>query len=977
MLGIELYINDTQVDLPVEGIPMPINKQISDIQQPDTRQSDFTKTIRIPGSKANDQLFGNIFDLASFIENTSETNFNPDFDPNLKAKAVVYENGEDVFNGYAQLVAVRRTDNEGIEYDIVIYGSLAELFKSIGDSELDDLSFSEFDHEYSLANIDNSWDTSIIVSGSPVAFEYGNGYVYPLIDYGYSVDLKNFNINSLFPAIYAKEYIDKIFPAAGFVYDSDFFDSTFFKKLIIPFNGPNFKMSDSDINDRLYRATKTAQTELATTSAGATNYTIIFNDDSTGTNYDNSAQFDTANGIYTVGTGLQGTFNIVANLQLGARFVPDTSGVAVTMVHKLKVVCSIVKIDAAGVQTVLNSASETFSTLDQITTSHTWDTSDLSGGIYDGHVVFASGPVVLNETDTIRVVTSSFVELQTNNVNEMFQIVSSGLYMDGTYYFQVNTDSFTYNVVDNANYVEGMTIDMNAAVPQGIKQKDFLMSIIKMFNLYVQPDADVSNKLIIEPRDEYYLPINIAANVIDLSAKLDISKEFVINPMGLLDAKEYVFQYQPDGDYLNDRYQNAWNEPYGSRRFEITNDFIDNVKTIDVIFSATPSYGDDSSDRIIPRIVTIDENNVAAPTKGNIRILQYTGMKSSNLPWYINSDTSGQVSYSTYPYAGMLDDPYDPTVDLSWGVPAEIYYTNLWHDINYTNKNLVNNYYKRMLNEITDRNSKVIHAYFDLNSFDIKKMDFRKTYYFDREYFRLNRIMDYLPSANETTLCEFIQIREGLTFTSTITEATDVFQDDRKPRFRTSFDWGYNKSTRNQTVSGEDNRIASDVRGAVIGGDGNSVGEACHTVFISGIDNVIVGDVSGVVVQGNNNRIYVSDVYAIGCNGEEITEPGVYINGQLHEGWELLTSSKLAGFNKRVYLLDASGGAFTVYLPLASSMEGTFVTFKKIDSSANAVTIDANTVGDTIDGSGSVNLAAQYDVITIWANNDEYFIISQ
>jgi len=58
---------------------------------------------------------------------------------------------------------------------------------------------------------------------------------------------------------------------------------------------------------------------------------------------------------------------------------------------------------------------------------------------------------------------------------------------------------------------------------------------------------------------------------------------------------------------------------------------------------------------------------------------------------------------------------------------------------------------------------------------------------------------------------------------------------------------------------------------------------------------------------------------------------------------------------------NAVGGAMTVNLPAAIG-KGRLVTIKKIDSSANAVTIDGNS-SETIDGATTYSLAAQYDVV--------------
>lgn len=61
---------------------------------------------------------------------------------------------------------------------------------------------------------------------------------------------------------------------------------------------------------------------------------------------------------------------------------------------------------------------------------------------------------------------------------------------------------------------------------------------------------------------------------------------------------------------------------------------------------------------------------------------------------------------------------------------------------------------------------------------------------------------------------------------------------------------------------------------------------------------------------------------------------------------------------------NAAGGAITVSLPAAAASSGKRLTVKKIDASANAVTIDGSGA-ETIDGAATVSLTAQYQSITI------------
>ena len=65
--------------------------------------------------------------------------------------------------------------------------------------------------------------------------------------------------------------------------------------------------------------------------------------------------------------------------------------------------------------------------------------------------------------------------------------------------------------------------------------------------------------------------------------------------------------------------------------------------------------------------------------------------------------------------------------------------------------------------------------------------------------------------------------------------------------------------------------------------------------------------------------------------------------------------------------VDATSGAITVTLPVATNCGGRQVAIKKIDSSVNSVTI-ARASTDTIEGSASMALASQWDKQTLISN---------
>lgn len=77
----------------------------------------------------------------------------------------------------------------------------------------------------------------------------------------------------------------------------------------------------------------------------------------------------------------------------------------------------------------------------------------------------------------------------------------------------------------------------------------------------------------------------------------------------------------------------------------------------------------------------------------------------------------------------------------------------------------------------------------------------------------------------------------------------------------------------------------------------------------------------------------------------------------------------------KVILADATGGAFTVTLPVAETVKGLVLTVKKIDAGANAVTVDGDG-SETIDGATTYALSSQYKFVTVYSDGVEWWVIS-
>ena len=730
------FVSDSfQVDL-TESVSLPITKTIIDIREPEKRQSDYSKTITLPGTSNNNKIFNHIFKLDRATINETTINYQPDFNPNLKVDAILYRSGIPQITGYLQLNNIKRVDGD-IEYEVIIIGKFANMFQDLGEKNLNELDLSAYDHEWNRDNIVNSWATSIIknnatyvnfnVSGVPS----GEGYVYPLIDRGNSVGFGEitYPLNTMYPSVYVKQIVDSIFNEAGYRYESAFFNSERFKRLVVPFSGGEFRMSAQEVEDRQFDAEITTPYSFIQTA----NLPQLVTFDTL--NKDTSpAGFDISTDIFTMPAGLAGENTYRCSLKIQ---VTNVSGATFAINTILVCIVQIVQVTSLGVRRIIGAISN-FVNLTNV--------PNLDSVL--ATIEAQSSLTKINEGDEV------FAEFL------FFPTVSLAA-TDIT--IEALADSIFFNSPSSI-YQEGALLSLSNSLPEKVKQAEFLTWLIRAFNLYYQVDQIDSKKFIIEPRDEFYLN-----DFEDITNYLDVSKEIDIAPMGLLDFRNFQMQYKEDDDEFNKKYQEVYREPYATKKFNVNNDFIKGDKTVELGFSPSPLSDSKLHTRIMTKIRPEDftTGKKDMPTY-NIRLLYYGGIINDVRGFTMTYGASGSSTYS-FPYAGMVDNVYSPTFDLGCGLSRAINYGSFVRDaVQLTDANLFNLYWKRTIEEITDKDSKVVTAYFKFSPLQLNNLSFRKFYKIDKQFYRLHSV-EYDLSSKDTTKVQFLKLKTSPVFTPSTT----------------------------------------------------------------------------------------------------------------------------------------------------------------------------------------------------------------
>jgi hypothetical protein len=973
----------------IEGIDIPIDKGIStvltfsikDIQQPDKVKSSFSKTIKLPGSKAiNDKL--------NFI---FEVNSDSTFNPNLKLDAVYYQNDIAVFSGFIQLKDIHKKDYNQVEYSVVLFGETANIFRELGNKFLNDagMNWQELDHDYTRVIQENSWDTSYILNGAVTPFALGSGYVYPMINYGNDTDINVYNVNEMFPAVYAKEYIDRMFLDAGYTYTSNFFNASLFRHLIIPFNGKEF----SPLQSTLLARKVEANTPLFV-SSGLDNYTLdtsLYPESDWQSNtirlsneiVDSNNQYNPTTGTITVGEN--GTYRITFDVTLQIDTTPDAGAAAVggvvggadypLFINKfgLKVNGTDVNTSTAHAYATNLTPAVTYSTANPTTYPDTnfRDSDGLTDRNYNPPNKYQLNvDIQLQAGDVVTIDLLSKWE----GVAYADNSVSPTIYYP---YIDSNISNFpnlgyfadfkiimlegflSFDVIDSY-YSEGDTIDMFTVIPDKVKQRDFLTSIIKMFNLYMIPDENNPKNIIIEPRADFY-----TTDIIDWSDKLDYSQEHTLTPTAVTNKQKYIYTYKKDADYYNKKYENSWLDVYGTRDVYLENDFNKTEHKTELIFSPTPMVGQLSNNRVISTIIDVDQTLQQKTIKSNIRILYYSGLKNSSNNW-VHEALAGNVFRGEYPYAAHFNDPYVASIDINFGLPKEIYYDNTFQTITITNNNLYETYHRKELEQLTDKDSKIFKGYFLLNPTDIANLSFRPSYFFDNEYWTLHKVM-YASSEYKPSKCEFLKLKAVPTPTVITEEIIGVgfksIGDEEAPKMFQDILSGDNiLNMKSSHVDGLDNFIDKTAMFVDIKGDSNKVFTGSKNITIQGDNNVIESNLENITLINTSNVT--------------VTESNItYINGQKKGGdGILLVSSGTYSQDLSIvgYEADCTSGIVTINL-LEGLYEGYEQTFKKI-AGDNDLVIDARFISGQVESDSSIRITKINDSVTLYYNGVDYNI---
>ncbi len=347
----------------------------------------------------------------------------------------------------------------------------------------------------------------------------------------------------------------------------------------------------------------------------------------------------------------------------------------------------------------------------------------------------------------------------------------------------------------------GQTYDLDKVMNKDYKQTDFVKGVAHAFNLQITTDEGTKT-VNIEPFNSFYKPFSSA---IDWTYKLDRSKEISDKWLENDLKRTLVFKYKSDGNdakvkIRGEKYFSGIEDEFPYREilpdtFEKGNSTFENpffagtynAKDTDTIqfFSSSNSSFNDTAFSACLWTEDVSSNAESRPDKGYEflpRLLYWkkyspnpsnTNSKRARVQTWSNTTkvvsagvtgSSGLLS-DIYPQATMINEDSTTSPVLSYGNV----YVRDYDDVNKTyssyivGKGLYDTYYKDSI-EMLKENPRMRTSYIALKISDIVNLDFTKLVYIDGAYWRINKIIDFIPNKNESTKVELIQFTQQSAF---------------------------------------------------------------------------------------------------------------------------------------------------------------------------------------------------------------------
>ena len=767
MLVLKVKYNNTWTDLDLYGDEsINFQKSVLEVQEFEKRSSDFTKQFRIPGTEINNRVMGNIFKIN--LEDSS-------FDPKQSLECALTISGQVLLVGSMRLEKMY-VNVDKVDYEVVVYSQVGSLASAISERTLCDLDFSEYTHTLNYQNIVSSWTNGL----------YNGDIIYPFIHYGYDDEdlIPDFEFTETQysfdsptrplpfwyykPSIRVSKVIEKILNESGYQMNSSYLNSEEFENIYMPLSFSSDLGVQTIVDISFYASLSTSN------DIPVGEHNVIFDIELS----DTSNNYNNLTGEYTITAEGKYSFKVDYTLStidcceyegdpyyhLYDRFVRDRGGVKTTFDDRfLGYNCNATDVPFTKTITINVGPGQDWQIGDKISfgtkkevedcNSYTITSSDNNHSDIEYYACEDDTTPI-----TLRVYAGSPETICANPDIPPVFIQHSGTIVDNGPCASIHTCDATINFLSTfllydtpSEPGDGSDVIINENMSCDTTQLDFLKGIFTHYNMVVVPDPDDPITLVIEPWVNWVNDSDV--RVKDWTNLLDISKDVQIQPLVDNDNRYVKFTDQEDTDYLNALHQDNLNTIFGEGVYDSGSQIVQKTKTIDTIFSPTPSEQLDGSARmIVPKLYEEDDAGNLSVLSTNPRLLYYNGMIDINDTYYVRDENDVVHSHTSYPCMSIAQQLNTTSPDinvktLSWNKVYN-YYSQL---SGFNTINAEGSYYelfwKDYFVDVYDSDSRLITAYFNIpyqEFLDIRLNDrIQISGLFGNTLWRINKISDY------------------------------------------------------------------------------------------------------------------------------------------------------------------------------------------------------------------------------------------
>jgi len=693
MQNIKVLIDNKQVDLPTDSFILNMTYSLKDkngIAINTGSRSEYS--FEFPATNNNNLIFSRFWDIA---ENTANKQVFLD--------AYIEVNGMAFFQGKCQLTGVDiRPDLyywQGKTYKVAFYGNNVDWTVQVGN---------KFLYEYDYGT--HTYNDSNIYLGLANVYSIFTSYKYILIKWKDWAVAGQVDIFEFTPALFIRTIVDRIFADINYTLQSNFFNTEFFKRLVLP-----VPLQDK-ISDPRY-AIDYLNVEVNDVILGANGnyYPFIFTNQTVTPPLAVPNPYDNTTGFYTV--PVTGYYYVVYNVEV------------------------IEPINPYQIVTYISRNASIF----PVTVPVTYYNSFFG---VNGNITYSFTSNVLSM-----------------NAGETLSLFMQSATVVGTTQYTISMQIF-----GEAQVSSGLNIDFRYFINQTWNSLDFIKGLAHAFNLTFQ--TDVNNRVVtIEPADTYLYQVNnpsttnlrngfYGSTTIDKTQNVDLDKEGEIFSVSEI-PNQFILSWQYDSndptlDAINagaglDLMQAQFNFP--SNRFQSGQDVIENP-----FFSATLCVSDSSIrdpasalDVIIPQIWSANYLTQPTSTEANYDILPRILYSDQNFLNYNGSvqiyspvlqPTAPNLLLTALPSAWMIDynNSAGNSMSLSFGNET----------VNgFLIKGLLERFY--LYEFIRQQSGKQVECYVFWDIVEIFNLDFRKLVKIHGDNFILQEVNSFNVALNRST----------------------------------------------------------------------------------------------------------------------------------------------------------------------------------------------------------------------------------